>query len=120
MGNSNIKQTSQRVLGDSTVDGKINALGGISGTDAVFTGDISAKTADVSGKGKFGSIDVAGDTKFASISSQEGKFGNISGTSLALQKGNTVWGFNITDQEHLCITQNGANLTCINKEGVLY
>ena len=88
-------------------------------------GTIAGQSANIAGAGVFGNItgntlDISGTGSFGTISSDNSNFGNISGTSLALQRGNITWGFNITDKDDLCITQNGTNLTCISQQGILY
>jgi len=140
MGNSNIKQESSNVLGDGNFGGQVTAKGGIVGSTGTFDhissqtanvagsvalGDITGQTANIKGLGNFGSI--SSETgKFNTITTKNldisgtGTFGSISGTSLALQKGDIIWGFNITEKNDLCITQNGNNLTCISQQGVLY
>jgi len=135
MGNSNIKQQSSNIIGDGKFGGQVIAQGGVLASTGAFD-RISVKTADVSGaitgqsanivgSGVFGDItgktaNISGTGTFGSISSTNSQFGNISGTSLALQRGDIVWGFNITDKDDLCITQNGNNLTCISTQGILY
>lgn len=135
MGNSNIKQTSSNVIGDGKFGGQVIAQGGVvapsgafdsvSAKTAEISGDITGQSANITGSGTFGDITgktatISGAGTFGSISSDNSKFGNIVGTSLALQKGDITWGFNITDKDDLCITQNGNNLTCISTQGVLY
>ncbi len=98
MGNSNIKQQSSNIVGDGNFGGKVSAKGGVVAPTGTFD-QITAQTATVSGTGAFG---------------------NILGASLALKRNETTWGITVTDKDHLCITQNGNNLTCISQEGVLY
>jgi hypothetical protein len=136
MGNSNIKQESSNVLGNGNFGGQVVAKGGVVSSTGAFD-HISVQTAKISGSGAFGEIsgqtaNISGDSNFGNITtsgsvtgksiniSGTGTFGSISGTSLALQKGDIIWGFNITDKNDLCITQNGTNLTCISQKGVLY